>query len=534
MFFKEIYQLKSSEKSSEMTSVTFYGGIGTIGGNVIVVESEGSTILLDFGKDFTAENEFFSEYLRPRKAHGIGDFLELGFLPPLEGVYRRDYLRHLGGDPAENPEIDAVFLTHGHVDHIGYVHFLRSDIPVYCTPTTRAIMKVRQETGSMTFNEYCEKKKSFYLRKKSRSDELTRLTKRDGKYESVDINPVEERKIYTVEDGESVDIGDLTVSCHGVNHSLPGACGYHVKTPDARIVYTGDLRLHGYRSENTENFIHESKDFDPDVLICEGTNVGEKEVTSERDVEEKLSSYLGGEEDSAFINFPNFDLERMVSVVEAAEENGRDFILRCKQAAFLRALEEEDLLPFEKLSPNKDSIKVMIPKKGWGSIIHRFRSPRGEWKKLDEMDISPDNKDKLVARDYGKWEREFVFEDGNVTVYDLKERLDEVLIYMDYYKLNDLIDLSTSGGSFFWSKTEPFTPDMRIDQRRVHNWLNHFNLGLVKAHASGHLSEWELEDMVKMVDPEVVLPVHTEEPQWFKSFEVDLPSIRYGKKIKIS
>ena len=43
-----------------MTTITFYGGVGEIGGNKIFIEDE-KKIFLDFGKNFSKEKLYFAE-----------------------------------------------------------------------------------------------------------------------------------------------------------------------------------------------------------------------------------------------------------------------------------------------------------------------------------------------------------------------------------------------------------------------------------------------------------------------------------------
>ena len=38
-------------------------------------------------------------------------------------------------------------------------------------------------------------------------------------------------------------------------------------------------------------------------------------------------------------------------------------------------------------------------------------------------------------------------------------------------------------------------------------------------HASGHASVSDLEHVISEIDPEVIIPVHTENPIWFSKFE---------------
>ena len=90
-------------------NITVLGGKNEIGGNKILLEHKDTRIFLDFGMSFKQASKFFSEFLQPRKCATLTDFFELGLLPDIEGLYRGDYLRHMGRKEEER-EIDAVFL----------------------------------------------------------------------------------------------------------------------------------------------------------------------------------------------------------------------------------------------------------------------------------------------------------------------------------------------------------------------------------------------------------------------------------------
>jgi ribonuclease J len=130
-----------------MVSLTFYGGVEEIGGNKILLEDHGTKIFLDFGMSFTRRGKYFEEFLNPRTANGIGDFLEMGLLPDIQGIYRTDLLEHYGRK-SEEPVIAGVVLSHAHADHANYISFLHKDIPVYCGETCKRIINAVAEQST--------------------------------------------------------------------------------------------------------------------------------------------------------------------------------------------------------------------------------------------------------------------------------------------------------------------------------------------------------------------------------------------------
>ncbi|HEY7228683.1 MAG TPA: hypothetical protein VH481_11245 [Nitrososphaeraceae archaeon] len=73
-------------------------------------------------------NQYFKEFVNPCTCNGMGDLFEFDLLPKLKRVYRKDYAKHTGFDGTEDNAIDAVILSHSHVDHSAYIHYLRPKV----------------------------------------------------------------------------------------------------------------------------------------------------------------------------------------------------------------------------------------------------------------------------------------------------------------------------------------------------------------------------------------------------------------------
>ena len=127
-----------------MASLTFYGGVNEIGGNKILLEDKDTRVFLDFGNGFSRRAKFFEEYINPRAANGIEDFLIMRLLPDIKGLYREDLMKMAEREIVE-PEVDAVLLSHAHSDHADYISFLHEKIPIYMGETCHLILQAIEE-----------------------------------------------------------------------------------------------------------------------------------------------------------------------------------------------------------------------------------------------------------------------------------------------------------------------------------------------------------------------------------------------------
>jgi len=263
-----------------MTSLTPYGGANEIGGNKILLEDQDARVFLDFGMSFSLANQFFDEFMQPRKCNGILDLLEFGLLPNLDGIYRCDYLDHCKLPFEETRSVDGLLLSHAHMDHSAYIHYLRDDIPLYCTEGAKDIMQALDETGSSGTCELISLKESFktYVNKKGEESKL---------YGEKAKKP----RPYTIVE-KRFNVGGLEAEALPVSHSLEGATAYILHTSAGAVVYTGDFRFHGYNGDETRRFVERAAEVDPVAMVCEGTRVNRRRQIAKNRSKKPLKSAL--------------------------------------------------------------------------------------------------------------------------------------------------------------------------------------------------------------------------------------------------
>jgi len=461
-----------------MTKLTFFGGVNEIGGNKILLEDEGTKIFLDFGMPFSQVGKFFSEFLQPRKCSGIGDFLEFGLLPDLKGLYRRDYLKHMGRKP-EDTEYQGVLLTHAHADHAAYIHHLREDIPIHCSEETYAILKALNDTASGSFTDLTEFTRCFetYVNKKGEISKKTTKTHPDI------VTP---RKFDIFKFGKKFNIDNIEIVPYNVDHSLPGATGYIIHTSSGAIVYTGDFRFHGRRERKTVEFLEACEK--PDLLIIEGTRIDEESSMKEKDVEDEVSVITSKSKGLSVCNWPVRDTDRLISFLNAAKKVDKKLTISLKQAYLI-----------EQLSKCKDSNVPKLDDKNL--VLYAMRKDWGV--------IGSECDERLIRADYDKWERDYL--DDSLCYKDVKDNQKKYMFFCTNFDLKELIDIKPVEGSvYIKSVCEPFDIEMEVDWKRIENWINHFGMGLNATHVSGHCSGPQLKEFVKTVKPKMLVPVHTQ------------------------
>ena len=165
--------------SKDKIRITPLGGLGEIGGNITVFETQNEAILVDVGMSFPDED-----------MHGV-DILVPDFT----------YIREI------KDKIKAVIITHAHEDHIGAMPYLYKEMqfPIYASPLPLAMIGNK-------FDEHHIKEARRHF------------------------NPVEKRKIYEI--GE-----DFKIEWMHMTHSILDSSSLAITTDAGTVIHTGDFKI---------------------------------------------------------------------------------------------------------------------------------------------------------------------------------------------------------------------------------------------------------------------------------------------------
>jgi ribonuclease J len=507
---------KTTRPSDKELRITVYGGAagdgaaGEIGGNKILLETGERTWFLDFGMGFGKAGYFFDEFLQPRSAVGLRDFLRLGLIPPLEGIYREDLTAHepdLWERYRTHPSyrrverLDGVLLSHAHQDHNGYIGFLQRETPLYTGLMTALIGKGMQDLGSGEFSYVSPKEvsddgalKSVTGVKQGRphficeTDEV--ITRALEDLRSFFADHPGARTRFEPAPTETADLEASGIRFFRVDHSIPGSGAFAIDTPIGWVGYTGDLRRHGHSKWRTEGFAQQLRELKPAVLIVEGTRLDDTPAIEEPAVHEAARGVVKRETGLVIADFSARNIERLRTFRDIANELGRRLVVTMKDAYLLQHMHVIDAkIP----APDEEGLMIL-------------KTPR--------------------ASSYG-WEKALLDTySGHVTdARAIRHRPGDFILCLSYWDIASLIDIEPDRGTYIYSASEAYDEEQKFDHLRLTHWLDHFGLtkvgGLPGAeqgpyHASGHIDGPGMQWLIETINPQKILPVHSQKLAWFE------------------
>lgn len=242
------------------------GGVEEIGKNMTAIEVGNDIIVIDAGFQFKDEATPGIDYILPNTK-----YLE----------ERKD-------------RIKALFITHGHLDHIGGIPYIIDRIG-YPTVYTR-------QFGAIMIQK--------------RQEEFPHL-------EPLDI------KVIT--GNETINCGTMKVKTFPISHTIPDSMGLVITTPLGDIVFIEDVRVDNVKGVPTEEEVEQYKQFagkEVLLLTMDSTSIEKPGFSlSETVVIENIEKFIKATSGRLIIGTFASQVERIIAIIRAAEKYGKKVVV---------------------------------------------------------------------------------------------------------------------------------------------------------------------------------------------------------------
>ncbi len=255
--------IKMDPQNRAKIRITPLGGLGEIGGNIAVFETENEAILIDVGMSFPDE-----------QMHGV-DILVPDFT----------YIREI------KDKIVAVVITHSHEDHIGAMPYLFKEMqfPIYATALPLAMIGNK-------FDEHHLK-------------EFRKL-----------FRPVQKRRVYSIGKEFKVEWMHMT-------HSIIDSSCLAITTDAGTIIHTGDFKIDHTPVDGFTADLHRLAHYGEKgvlALLSDSTNSYNKELTpSETSVAPALDRVFSKATGRIILSTFSSNIHRVLQAIQVGIKHGR-------------------------------------------------------------------------------------------------------------------------------------------------------------------------------------------------------------------
>ena len=241
------------------------GGLGEVGKNTYCIENVNDLIILDAGVKFPEDDLVGVDYVIPNYQH-LKD---------------------------NQNKIRALFITHGHEDHIGGIPFLVKSVKIpviYAPKLACALIKQKLEDQKIK----------------------------------------EKVKLVEYDQDSVITAGCFKVSFIRVTHSIPDSFGICVDTPEGRIVDTGDFKL-DLTPVGPDFELHKMSRLGQegvDLLLADSTNA-EKEgwTPSEKNVLDSINEIFDKAPSRLIIPTFSSNISRIQQIVDCTIKHNRKIVI---------------------------------------------------------------------------------------------------------------------------------------------------------------------------------------------------------------
>jgi len=286
---------------------------------------------------------------------------------------------------------------------------------------------------------------------------------------------LKEPKIFKAE--EEFFIGDIKITPYLCDHSAFDSYMFLLDCEGKRMLYTGDFRSNGRKS------------FEPllrklpkvDVLITEGTNLSNNKIgkinLTEKELEKKGIELLEGNDKPVFVLMAATNIDRIVTFYKIANATKRLFLLDTYAGLIT------------------DTIGGNIPNPRTFSNVRMFLTNQNKYEILENYSKNKIGRKGIVNSNFMMCIRN-----------SMKQ-------YLENYPEG----FSFEGCTMFYSMWEGYKKEKNM--KEFLEFMEEKGVKIISLHTSGHADEKDFDKLIKKVEPKIIIPVHTENSEWFKRYE---------------
>ena len=287
-------------------------------------------------------------------------------------------------------------------------------------------------------------------------------------------------KPHYIYDKDKIMLGNFIITPFLCDHSAFDSYMFLIEHGDKTILYTGDFRANG------------RLDFDAllsdlpivDVLITEGTTLtreGQENIQEEL-LEDIAVNYIQDKKGPIFIMMSAQNIDRLVTAQNIADKTGRVFLQDIYTAQIAKSC---DVL--------SDKARVFMT------------GGDKQYQQLQQFNTVKIGKYEISKTPF---------------LMCIRQSMKNYLA-----KLNDLV--SFEGGVLFYGMWKGYME--QPEMKEFLEWMTSKGVKIHILHTSGHADSITIERIIEQTTPKTIIPVHTENSDWFNKFEVETNIVKDSK-----
>ena len=272
-------------------------------------------------------------------------------------------------------------------------------------------------------------------------------------------------------------IGDIKITPYLCDHSAFDSHMFLLECEGKKILYTGDFHSNGRKF--FQSLLNKLPKVD--ALITEGTNLSNDKIgkinLTEKELEKKGIEILEGNDRPVFVLMAATNIDRIVTFYKIANATKRLFLLDT-YAGQITA-----------------TIGGNIPNPRTFFNVKIFQTSSS---KHDILENYPKNK---------IWKNKIAKSNFLMCVRTSMKK------YLESYPN----EFSFEGCTLFYSMWEGYKKQENM--KKFLKFMEEKGVKTISLHTSGHADEKDFDKLIKKVEPEIIVPIHTENSEWFKRYE---------------